>query len=97
MDREKYSHAPAMIASFEKNAAVGGRAASVIAPININETVTGIITLLFLGGVAGKSSQFPLHVWIPDAMEGPATVSALIHAATMVTAGIYLVARVFPL
>ena len=56
-----------------------------------------IVTLLFLGGAAGKSAQFPLHVWIPDAMEGPTTVSALIHAATMVTAGVYLVARLLPL
>ncbi|MCI2412777.1 MAG: NADH-quinone oxidoreductase subunit L, partial [Cuniculiplasma sp.] len=56
-----------------------------------------IIGLLFLGGAAGKSAQFPLHVWIPDAMEGPTTVSALIHAATMVTAGVYLIARVLPL
>lgn len=54
-----------------------------------------IITLLFFGGAIGKSGQFPLHVWLPDAMEGPTTVSALIHAATMVTAGVYLVARTF--
>jgi NADH-quinone oxidoreductase subunit L len=61
---------------------------------------TGTITLaclLLLAGVAGKSAQFPLHTWLPDAMAGPTPVSALIHAATMVAAGVYVVARLFPL
>ena len=53
----------------------------------------GIIALLLFCGAVGKSAQLPLYVWLPDAMEGPSPVSALIHAATMVTAGVYMVAR----
>jgi NADH-quinone oxidoreductase subunit L len=57
--------------------------------------LTWAMAFIFIGG-AGKSAMFPLHIWLPDAMEGPTPVSALIHAATMVVAGVYLVARLFP-
>ncbi len=58
--------------------------------------ITWALILIFIGGM-GKSAMFPLHIWLPDAMEGPTPVSALIHAATMVVAGVYLVARLFPM
>jgi NADH-quinone oxidoreductase subunit L len=67
-----------------------------IAP-KLDPVIVTATCLLFLCGAVGKSAQFPLHVWLPDAMEGPTPVSALIHAATMVTAGVYLIARSTPL
>jgi len=60
-------------------------------------SAAGLIGLLLFIGTIGKSAQFPLHVWLPDAMEGPTPVSAMIHAATMVSAGVYAVVRMFPL
>ena len=66
-------------------------------PATLGLSAAGAIGLLIFAGAAGKSGQLPLHVWLPDAMEGPTPVSALIHAATMVAAGVYLVARVYPL
>ncbi|MBO4995837.1 MAG: NADH-quinone oxidoreductase subunit L [Muribaculaceae bacterium] len=67
------------------------------APIFMGASVlTWALVLIFMGGM-GKSAMLPLHIWLPDAMEGPTPVSALIHAATMVVAGVYLVARLFPL
>ncbi|HWT66217.1 MAG TPA: NADH-quinone oxidoreductase subunit L [Terracidiphilus sp.] len=68
-----------------------------MAPAGLGLTAAGAIGLLIFAGAAGKSGQLPLHVWLPDAMEGPTPVSALIHAATMVAAGVYLIARVYPL
>ena len=67
------------------------------APMFMGASVlTWALVLIFMGGM-GKSAMMPLHIWLPDAMEGPTPVSALIHAATMVVAGVYLVARLFPL
>ncbi|GAA2363573.1 NADH-quinone oxidoreductase subunit L [Dactylosporangium salmoneum] len=76
------------------------RIADVLAAAAGGRLSAGVLTaacVLLLAGVAGKSAQFPLHTWLPDAMAGPTPISALIHAATMVAAGVYVVARLFPL
>lgn len=81
--------------SFMFDDIFGGMSSGII-PFKSPEILTAAGILIFCGAI-GKSAQFPLHVWLPDAMEGPTPVSALIHAATMVAAGVYMVARVFPM
>jgi len=83
----------ALMAIFAAFGSFGFHEVFEAAPDELTRGAATAITLLLLVGAAGKSAQLPLYVWLPDAMEGPTPVSALIHAATMVTAGVYLVAR----
>ncbi|MEV5736643.1 NADH-quinone oxidoreductase subunit L [Streptomyces sp. NPDC052292] len=95
----KLGDVPFLIGLFALGTAAGSfdipRVLSAVADGRVQHPT--VVALLLLAGVAGKSAQFPLHTWLPDAMAGPTPVSALIHAATMVAAGVYFVARLLPL
>jgi NADH-quinone oxidoreductase subunit L len=82
---------------YESIGMLGAGGAEAAGPWAGNEGLLTLVGVLFFMGCVTKSAQFPLHIWLPDAMEGPTPVSALIHAATMVAAGVYMIVRMFPL